>query len=181
MPKDKEVTIWNKSQIDLTDQDLKAVIDFKNWIKECFGIEVRIKKISKKNAWRINFDNKIISRILIKFFDVPIGNKTDFVFEPKIIKNSTLNFRKSFMIGVMSFDGSVSKDGTTELLLKSKILRDDISQIAKLSGFKYSKTEISDKKGRWNLRFSSTKKSRPLLLQLFEPGINKRLRLQGLC
>lgn len=177
----RDITVWKKFQIDLTDGDIKAVEVFKVWIKRRFGINVKIKKFKKKNAWRINFDNKIISRFFIRFFDMPIGNKTDFVFEPKIIKEAGLKFRKAFLIGVMSFDGSVNKVGSVDLLLKSKTLRDDAAEIVSLLGLKHSKTDEPDKKGRWLLRISRKKEFRQQSLQLFEPGTEKWLRFSMFC
>lgn len=144
----ESIIVWNKPQINITDQDLNALRLLKNNLTKCFGIDVKIRRVNGKNAWKISFENKVIMRFFTKFLKIPIGDKTNCACEPEIIRKSDIKFRMAFVKGVMTFDGSVNKVGATELLVKSKTLRDNVEEIVLQMGFKVSKTGTPDKKGR---------------------------------
>lgn len=144
----ESIIVWNKPQINITDQDLNALRLLKNNLTKCFGIDVKIRRVNGKNAWKISFENKVIMRFFTKFLKIPIGDKTNCACEPEIIRKSDIKFRMAFVKGVMTFDGSVNKVDATELLVKSKTLRDNVEEIVLQMGFKVSKTGTPDKKGR---------------------------------
>ena len=83
----KEKTLGGCSyKIMIVDEYRSNLYAFSKWIKEVFGINVKIEK-SNSNAWEINIRNKIMGRYLEIFFGFPAGVKTYYNL-PNIIENS---------------------------------------------------------------------------------------------
>ena len=126
----REITFWFSYGINLTEMYEDNVRAFTKWIKNIFGINVKVAHHGTKNAWRVDFDNKIISRYFIKFFGFPVGVKTYTVKEPHIIKISSLRFRKCFLLGLIMFDGYTRSNGKAiGFSSKSKILTESVYDI----------------------------------------------------
>lgn len=154
-----------------------SLIKVKEWIKFCFGLNVNVvKDRAGTNNYAIEFSNKIFVRFLHIFLDFPYGKKTEIVAEPSVIKNSDMNYRRAFALGVLTFDGYMGK--RVELCVKSKNLRDAIYSIAKKDDLEVRSIDNPDKLGRWRL-YSSGKLNSKLKkwLDYFEPGTEKYLRL----
>ena len=144
----RSITLILRDQINLTDGYFKAMVAYKKWIFEVFGLEVDIKRYNKKNAWRIDYNNKIISRYFTKFFGFPTNSKTYIVREPEIIKNSDIEFRKSFLVGLMTFEGYVPMGGNgIHIISKSKGLIYDVYDIFRKCNFDVKLKK--DGYGRW--------------------------------
>ena len=120
------------------------LIAFNKWMIKTFGVQYRIKK-DRSNAWIICFRNKIIGRYLEIFFGFPGGNKSLFNL-PEIIKESTDDIKKAYVLGFLTFDGCVETDRTVSLGIKNKILRDEIKNILPKS-FDIVKKEGKDQYG----------------------------------
>lgn len=114
--------------VELTDEYKSSVEAFNRWIYEEFEIKPTT-FYNKENAWRTIFSNKILARYLIKFFDILPGYKTDIIDEPKIIKNSSLVYRKEFAKGVLMFDGCITKSKKIMFSSLSPYLADSIKNI----------------------------------------------------
>jgi hypothetical protein len=173
--KNGEITVWYKHGINLTEGSKEAVFAFRRWLKVVFGIEVRVKKHGKKNAWRIDLDNKIIARYLNKFFNFPFGKKTYTVEEPLIIKNSSIKHRKAFLLGLLTFEGYVPFSGDKiHVLSKSKNLILNVKEILDLLGVPMRKIRLDSKK-RWVCESRKLKSIDNLnkILDLFEKGTKK--------
>ncbi len=170
-------SLWGQYNYQLIDSDKSAVIEFTKWLEEVFSYKIKAKKHKKSNAYNIYFKSRIMGRYLNKFLDFPIGKKTDIVKEPEIIKNSNLNFRKAFALGVMTFDGSVDTRGKSMIQVKSKNLILDLYEIFKNENILISFNNKSDKMGRYTLQFSNFE---PKLLNYFDKNSGKYLRLYEL-
>jgi len=109
--------------VDGDEDSLKAL---KLWIKNIFDISAKIKKSAYDNSYIIEIRNKVIFRYLNKMFEFKIGDKTSTVSIPYIIENSSLDNRRNFALGVMTFDGCVDAYGYVRLGVRSKKLRNVI-------------------------------------------------------
>jgi hypothetical protein len=165
----------------LREKDKKAVLAFKNWVESEFGLNSIINNRSQ-GCYSIEFSNKIFLRYLHLFFDFPYGKKSNIVKEPSIIKNSSLEFRKAFALGVMTFDGGMCKKNI-QFTTKSKALRDSIFEVLNLDGIKgVYVTASHDKLERWKLYSSKSKRNKEFIswLDYFEKGTDKYDRLSNL-
>lgn len=128
--------IQTHHSIELSDEYKDSVEAFVEWIKKEFDIiPNRFEK--RRNAWRVSFQNKILSRYLMRFFEVKPGPKAYYAFEPKIIKRSNLKLRRAFAKGVLMFDGCVTKDRKISLGTVSRDLSNSIKQIWKEDNIKF--------------------------------------------
>lgn len=150
-----------------------------SWIKDALGIDARVTHHGTKNAWRVDFDNKIIARYLIKFFDFPAGVKTYTVKEPEIIKNSCIEFRKAFLIGLMTFEGYTPYHGKAiGFSSKSKELAENVYDILTRLGIPINQVR-KDNYGRFICVSRVLNKDSLIKAQeLFEPNTKKWLRIE---
>lgn len=164
----------HNSLVRITDGDKQAVEAFKGWVENTFEIKLSEVKSEDGGEWSLTFRNKVIGRYLNKFFDFPSGPKTYSVDEPKIIKKSTLKFRKAFVLGVLTFDAGIGIKPKIEFCVSSKKLRDSICEILKLLGL-----EIRKGKSRyWRFWTSRLDKNEALKwIELFEPGTEKWFKI----
>lgn len=96
-----------------------------NWFNDVFGISPKIRK--EKNHYYIYISNKIIFRYFTNIFGFTPGRKTETVSVPEFLKKSSKSLKKSFISGVLMFDGSVgNRNGYIELCCKSKALLEDM-------------------------------------------------------
>jgi len=130
LDKYKDITFWFTYGINVTEgyeDNLKA---FSRWIKNVFDIEVKVKKHGTKKAWRVDFDNKIIARYFMRFFDFPADAKTYIVEEPRVIRNAPLEYRQAFLLGLMTFEGyTPCRQKGVGFSSKSKMLADSVYEI----------------------------------------------------
>jgi len=150
---------------------------FKDWVKNVFGVEYPIKKISEKE-WCIEFHSGIICSYLKKIFNFPSGTKQYTVSEPKIIKNAPLNFRKNFALGALTFEAGIGMKHQIELCVSSKAFRDSIAEILDLANLKF--TKMQNKSGKyWRLWSNKlSKKEAEKWSGLFEPKTEKWSKLK---
>ena len=173
----EDVTIFIRNQINLTEGSLNAVKAYKKWVFLCFKLDTEVRKHNKKNAWFVDFGNKIICRYLTKFLDFPSGKKTLTVEEPSIIKNSLQRFRKSFLLGFMTFEGHVPPHiKHIECSSKSKMLIKNVRDI-----FTQLQIPLKVKKDgydRWVCRsLTLNKKQLMNCMDLFEKNTEKWQRI----
>lgn len=179
---EQSIKIWFKYGINLTEGYYKSTLAYKNWIDNTFGTNVKLRRHGTKNAWRIDFDNKIIARYLIKFFNFPAGPKTFTVKEPEIIKNSNLRYRKAFLLGLMTFEGySFSKyRKTVGILIKNKYIINSVNNVLKSYDIPLRKIK-EDNYGRWACDSKVLKKEEyKLVLNLFEQNTEKWNKINDL-
>jgi len=169
--------LWGEYNYQLVDSNKSAVIEFTRWLEEVFGYKIKAKPHKKNNAYNVYFKSRIIGRYLNKFLGFPIGKKSSIVKEPQIIKNSNLNFRKAFALGVLTFDGSVDTRGKPAIQSKSKDLILDLYEILKTENILISFNNKPDKIGRYILQFSNFE---PKLLNYFDKNSGKWQRLNEL-
>ena len=167
-------SLWGEYNYQLIDSNESAVIEFTRWLEEVFGYKIKAKKHKKSKAHNVYFKSRIIGRYLNKFLDFPIGKKTDTVKEPEIIKNSNLDFRKAFALGVMTFDGSVDIRGKPMIQSKSRNLILDLHEIFKNETILISFNNKPDKMGRYTLQFRNFEHK---LLNYFDKESEKHERL----
>jgi len=109
------------------------------WIKQVFNIDGRMRFSKKDNTWSLWYSNKIIGKFFENIAKIKAGKKFHIVKEPEIIKNSSLNIRNAFALGVMTFDGTVKTCGIISIRLKSKRLINDLEKIFQLNNIKLNK------------------------------------------
>ncbi len=147
------------------------------WFNTVFGINLKSKKI--KNHFYLYISNKILFRYFNRIFNFKSGRKTETVSVPKLIKYSSKEIQKSFVLGIMMFDGYVDKrNGYVELQLKNKKMINEVKNI--LSNINIFVDYISiknDKFGRYRIVIRKHKKLYKCLL-LFEPYTEKWWRLK---
>ena len=170
-------SLWGEYNYQLIDSDKLSVIEFTKWLEDVFGYKIKAKLHKKSNAYTFCFKSKILGRYLKNFLGFPIGKKTNIVKEPEIIKNSNLEFRKAFALGVLTFDGSVDIRGKAMIQSKSKNLILDLYDILKDENILISFNNKPDKKGRYTLQFSNFE---PKLLGYFDKNSRKYQRLYEL-
>ncbi len=167
-----DMKIWRDVAIDVAEEYKNTVIAYQKWLYDCFGITTPLKSI--KGAYRLNFSNKIIARYLHEFLGFDYGEKTYTVDEPEIIKQSTLKYREAFLLGVLCFDGCVTKKGIVCLVSKSESLIKSAEDILIKRGLN-PRVYLDRKRNRWQLRL--IKSESRVCLDLFEPYTIKWLRL----
>ena len=167
-------TLHNK-YIAITDYHKSSILALIKWFEE-FGYSPRLMQIGK-NEWGIKFHSRIISRYLNKFFDFPSGCKQYNVKEPEIIRNASIEYRKSFALGALTFDGCVTSGNKIELCVSSKGFRDSISEILTELNITHVSMEKQNS-SYWRLWSSTlTKKEALEWLELFEPNTEKWFKL----
>ncbi len=155
--------------IELTDEYKDSVEAFAGWIKEEFHIlPNRFGK--KKNAWRVTFSSKILSRYLTTFFEVKPGPKAHTALEPSIVKKLDIEHRKAFAKGVLMFDGHVTYNKKIILSVKSELLTNSIADIWKEDKIKFGR--LKNKRGDWCAYTISGNKTKKLL-EYFEKDTQK--------
>jgi len=173
----KDIKTWQEYNIDLTDQYKNAVLVYSNWIEKTFGLKLQVKKYPKKDAWRINFSNKIIARYFANFFQFPIGEKTEIVNEPSLISIAGNRYRLAFLQGVMLFDGGVDKSGCVSLISKSKNLINSANEILNNNDI-HPRFYFDAKRDRQSLNFRKIQSKNSLYL--FESNTEKWQRLRDI-
>ncbi len=156
-----------------------SIKKLEEWIKTTFQIKPKFKFIKKQNCWLCQIRNKVIGRYLEKFFKIKPGKKFDIAKEPEIIKNSSKEIRKAFVLGVMTFDGGVKTNGIISVSSMSKILIDDIYEVLNSDNIKVNKL-YNPKKKSWLIESKSGRNKKYLKkwLDYFEPGTWKYKRLK---
>lgn len=172
----KKIRVWQEYNIDLTDENRLSVLKYKSWFKGVFGVDLP-KPSRFKNAWRINFSNKIIARYMMTFLGFPAGKKSVSVREPNIIRKSAHDMRIAFLQGVLSFDGSVNKRGNLYLTIKSKSLINSVNQIISRRGLN-PRIYHDIKRERWTL--SLIKEESKQCLDMFVEDTEKWTKLKML-
>lgn len=160
----------------VTERYKDTMIALIKWFND-FNYTPKLFKISK-NEYGIRFHSRIISRYFTKFFDFPSGCKQYNVTEPKIIRNSPLEFRKAFALGALTFEAGFGINNQIELCVVSKPFRDSISDILS----KLSSRHVSMKKqssNYWKLWSGNLTKEEALRwIELFEVNTEKWFRLR---
>ena len=163
------------SYISITDYHKSSIIALIGWFEE-LGFNPKLIQIGE-NEWGIRFHSRIISRYLTKFFDFPSGCKQYTVKEPEIIRNASIEFRKAFALGALTFEAGIGMKTQVELCVSSKGFRDSIAEILtelKIS-YKYMEKQSSN---YWRLWSNSLSKEEALeWLQVFEPNTEKWFKL----
>lgn len=151
---------------------------FKNWLKERFNLEPRIRFDKTDNTWTAWYSNKIIGRYYEKIFHINHGKKFHIAKEPLLIKNSSITIRNAFALGVMTFDGGVKTSGMVSIVSRSKKLIRDLEEIFNLNHIKINK-RYNSKKESWLLEGISGRDIGYLQKwqNFFERGTWKRERL----
>lgn len=99
-----------------------------NWFNQLFGTD--LKPQDGGNHWFIYASNKIMLRYFTKLVGIPAGNKSRIVEIPTIIKNSSIEIKKSFLEGLFIFDGSVERaTAYIELYMRSPYIIKDVENI----------------------------------------------------
>jgi hypothetical protein len=105
--------------------------------------------------------------------EFPSGCKQYTVKDPEIIKNSSLELRKAFALGALTFEGGVGMKHQVEFCVVSKCFRDSISEILRLHEIKHT---IMVKQSNAYWRFWSNylgKENTVKWLEFFEPKTEK--------
>jgi intein/homing endonuclease len=170
----KNIRIWQDYSLDLTDGYRFATEKYKEWLETTFNIRLPVLR-EFRNAYRLNFSNKIIARYLTTFLGFPSGKKSNIVKEPEIIRNAGIDFRNAFLQGLFTFDGCVNKKGVVCYISKSKNLINSIDEIICKNNIKLRIYE-DIKRERWHISF--TKGESKKCLNFFVPGTKKWLRLK---
>ncbi len=155
--------------IELSEAYKDTVLFFKSLIdKEFEAKPVSFKR--RENMWRIIYSNKVMARYLIIFFSIWPGKKSDEAFEPEIIKESNLKIRKAFALGLLTFDGCVTKQGKMTFSSNSKKLIESIAEIWKKDNIGFGITKSHEKQYVINAYLKNKKEK---LLEYFEPKTQK--------
>lgn len=159
----------------LVDEYKESVEKFAEWFDECFGLKLQVRKHPKENDYFVCFQNKVIGRYFTEILKFQGGNKTRTVKEPEVIKSASINLRKAFALGVMSFDGCVELDGTISLNTFSvSLLQSVLDIILKDPKCPISlKNKIIIRKGRLRTLKSLTSSEYVYLSNVFEPRTEK--------
>ena len=160
--------------IELTEEYRDSIMAFARWIKEIFGVDPT-HLYKKKNCCRVIYPNKIMVRYLTAFFEVFPGRKTYTAHEPSCIRESKLKMRKSFALGVLMFDGCVTKSGKMILCVKSEKLHQCIKDIWSIDNIFFGTSK--SKRGEWNI-FTTENNKKVKFFQYFEVGTQKHKLLQ---
>lgn len=134
--------------IELVDKGLIKKI--KNLVLYSFNKKIKIfKRIDKRENRQIRYfvyiDNNAIYSLLNRIFEVPIGKKSDIIKIPNIIKISSDNIKKAFLIGVLASDGG-KRQNRLGLSTASKKFREDLSDLLNELEMRNSKDSWINKK-----------------------------------
>jgi hypothetical protein len=170
----KELTKKGASyKIIIIDHYKSNLVAFRNWFASVFGINLKIRK-ANSDAWLISFRNKVIGRYFEKIFKFPTGNKTSHNL-PSLIKLSNNTIKKAYLLGFMSFDGSVELDKTISLGIMNQTLRDEICSL-------FSKNlNIKKRKnieGYYIRSFDTNNKQLRIWKKYFEPKTDKWMKIE---
>ncbi len=149
---------YNKNDIKLkleynfsiVDEDKKSVEAIAKRISKIFGIKSKnvIRSGKDENSWEISYLNKIILRYLHVFFEFDYGSKSHNVDMPEIIRTAPFKYRKAFVRGAITFDGSVNIK-CIYFGVKSKKFRDSVAYVLKSDGLTINLNV--NPKDRWEL------------------------------
>ncbi len=175
----KNIRIQTHFGIELTDAYRDNVEVFKNWLRKEFNIKPN-RFDRKKDAWRVAFSNKILSRYFTKFFEIIPGLKTYTAFEPEVIRSSDLSIRKAFAKGVLMFDGCVSKNSKILFSTVSNKLFESIKEIWENDHIKFG-SSLNNRRDRIEFSLFTTQNNKEKkLLAYFENGTQKEKLLKWL-
>ncbi|MEM0360606.1 MAG: hypothetical protein QXK06_04705 [Candidatus Diapherotrites archaeon] len=156
--------------IELSDAYRDNVLFFKKLVDKEFGVKPIICK-KKQNSWRVVYSNKILARYLMKFFSVWPGNKSDDAFEPEAIRRCGMITRKAFALGLITFDGCITKQSKMTFTSKSKTLIDSLAEIWRKDGIKFGISKDCRNNFTINAYLENKKEK---LLEYLEPNTQKR-------
>lgn len=96
-------------------------------MEDLFGIKPRIENICEGCDEAV-FRSKIFARLLTNIFKLPTGKmKTFQAKEPELIKKAGLNFRITFLKGLIDTDGCVTKSGK-RLIISFDVVNENLAQ-----------------------------------------------------
>ncbi len=116
-------------------------------LKDVFDIEIKSKFRTggANGVWGVQTSNKKITSFFLNYGFIP-GTKTYTVSVPKLVENSTINVKKSFVRGLFDTDGCLRFDRINkrkkheyprlEFGFASKTLRDDLKLLLDEIGFR---------------------------------------------
>jgi predicted transcriptional regulator len=158
-------------------KDKSDALIYSNLMKDIFNITTH--HSLEKGYHCIRIHNKIVSRYFNIFFDFPFGDKSKTVVIPKIIQDSGVEYQKAFAKGVMTFEGSVERDGVVSYGGLSEKLRDQLCDIFLNCGLIVKKRNYKNKV--FLLRTPKLKKQEAEKWKiLFTEGTEKWLKLQDI-
>lgn len=164
------------SYIAISDRYKSNIVALIKWFKE-FDYFPKITK-KGKNEYGIEFHSRIISRYLIKFFNFPSGCKQYTVKEPEIIKNASLEFRKAFALGALTFEAGIGMKHQIEFCVSSKAFRDSIVDILNELNIQYKSME-KQSSSYWKFWSNTlTKEGALKWIKLFEPNTEKWFKIR---
>ncbi len=167
-------TLTHDGLIRITDYYEKNIDVLKEWIDLVF--EINAKKIRINNSsqeWGIELRSKVIGRYLTRIFGFPYGCKQYTTREPEIIKRSSLENRKAYALGALTFEAGIGIKHQVELCVVSENFRDDLSEILELSGIKHI-TMKRPSSGYWRLWSGLlTKEQAKQWMNFFAEGTDK--------
>jgi hypothetical protein len=169
-----------KWQIKIGDQYRDNLELFSKWIRQEFGITLKIKKDKRYRMFYIEFSNKIVFNYLHKIFDIEVGSKSSITSMPKIIKNSPFKYRKAFVVGLCMFDGGIGFERTYFCLsTKSENLLREFNKILKRLKINYSSTNKPNRANKLYQTYVWSKSDlRKVLNYLLEPNTTKWKQLK---
>ncbi|MDO8428592.1 MAG: LAGLIDADG family homing endonuclease [Candidatus Diapherotrites archaeon] len=98
---------------ELTDEELiqKITAIANKLFQTDFAHKKRIRLIrpNRKNSFTLYLDSKVITRFFNKFFEIPIGKKSDIIIVPSLIKSSSKEIQEAFLAGIFETDGCETK------------------------------------------------------------------------
>lgn len=163
------------SYIAITDQYKNNIIALRGWFRE-FDYFPKLRKVGK-NEYGIVFSSKIISRYLTKLFGFPSGCKQYTVKEPRIIKESKLEFRKAFALGALTFEAGIGMKNQIEFCVSSRQFRDSIVCILNELNIK-NKSMEKQSSDYWRFWSNTLTKNDAIeWIELFEPNTEKWFKL----
>lgn len=166
----------HKNYFCITDRYKDNISAFRKWLDKEFNLEAKIERISD-NEWGIRFHNKVFTRYL-NLLSFPSGCKQYTVKEPDIIKRSSLEFRKAFAIGALTFEAGIGIKHQIELCVASKGFRDSINEIMRLHDIKH-KSMKKPSSSYWRLWSNTlTKEEAKKWSEFFEPKTEKWFKLR---
>lgn len=139
-----------KKRITIELVDKVLIKKIKNLVLYSFNKRIKIfKRIDKRENRQIRYfvyiDNNAIYSLLNRIFEVPIGKKSDIIKIPNIIKISSDNIKKAFLIGVLASDGG-KRQNRLGLSTASKKFREDLHSLLIELGVNNHKDQWINKK-----------------------------------
>jgi DNA-binding transcriptional regulator WhiA len=111
--------------------DKNKIILFDRLFFDLFYLHGKItfrKRKNRKKIWEfLKYSKKTVEKL--KNIGFPEGVKRDVLRIPKIIKKSSIGYKKYFLLGVLITDGCIKRDGTIAFHLGSKQFLEDLSKI----------------------------------------------------